>query len=129
VKAEAMSGSISRIPIKIVIEGLGEAEGQLIRFLAPRTVDALVRKLPIEGRAALYSNEVYFEVPLSMGEEKAKNVAEKGVIAFWPMGRAFCIFYDNTRPYSSVNPIGQITDNLSVFSQVKSGAKITVSRI
>jgi hypothetical protein len=128
-RAEVMSGSISRIPIKIVIEGLGEAEGELIRFLAPRTVDALVRKLPVEGRAALYSNEVYFEVPLSMGEEKAKSVAEKGMIAFWPMGRAFCIFYDKTHPYSSVNPIGQITENLQIFSQVKSGTKIAINRI
>lgn len=124
-----MSGSISRIPIKIVIEGLGEAEGELIRFLAPRTVDALVRKLPVEGRVALYSNEVYFEVPLNMGEEKAKSVAEKGMIAYWPMGRAFCIFYDKSHPYSSVNLIGQITENLQIFSQVKSGTKITINRV
>ena len=123
-----MSGSISRIPIKILIAGLGEAEGELIRFLAPRTVDALLRKLPIEGRAALSSNEVYFEVPLNIGEEKAKNLAEKGMIAYWPMGRAFCIFYDQVRPYSSVNPAGQITDNLQIFSQVKSGTKIAVNR-
>ncbi len=30
---------VSRIKIKFLIEGLGEAEGELVRFLAPRTID------------------------------------------------------------------------------------------
>jgi len=112
-----------------VVERLGEAKGELIRFLAPRTVDAFVRKLPVEGRAALYSKEVYFEVPLNIGEEKSKRIVEKGTIAYWPMGRAVCIFYDKTRPYSSVNLMGKVMDNLEIFSKVKSGTKITIKTI
>jgi len=121
--------SISRIPIQLRVEGLGQARGELIRFLSPRTVDSLVRKLPLEGRAALWNNEVYFEIPLDMGEEKAKRMAEKGTIAYWPMGRAFCIFHDKTRPYSPVNYVGKVTENLGMFQQVKSGAKIRVEGI
>lgn len=121
--------SLSRIPIRLEVEGLGEATGELIRFLSPRTVDALTRKLPVEGRAALWKSEVYFEVPVDMGEEKAKSTAKKGTIAYWPMGRAICIFYDETRPYSSVNYVGRVTENLGLFSQVKSGAKIRIERI
>jgi hypothetical protein len=30
----------------------------------------IVRKLPIEGGAALWKEEVYFETPIKMGEEK-----------------------------------------------------------
>jgi hypothetical protein len=108
---------------------LGEARGEFIRFLAPRTVDALVRKLPLEGRAALHPNEVFFEVPLTMGDEKAKNMADKGMLAYWPMGRGLCIYYEKTRPYSTINPTGRIMKNLLVFSQVKSGTKITVEKI
>jgi len=81
---------ISRIPIKIIVEGLGEAEGELIRHLAPRTVDAIANRLPIEGRAALWKEEVYFEIPVKMGEEKAKATVETGTIAYWPMGSAIC---------------------------------------
>jgi hypothetical protein len=117
---------ISRVKIKFVIEGLGEAEGELVRFLAPRTVDMVVRKLPIEGRAALWKEEVYFETPIKMGEEKAKSTVEKGTIAFWPMGNAICIFYGESQPYSPVNVLGKITKNLELFSQVKSGTKIRV---
>lgn len=126
-----MSGEeaeISRIKIKFIIEGLGEAEGELVRFLAPRTVDTLVRKLPIEGRAALWKEEVYFETPIKMGEEKAKGTVEKGTIAFWPMGSAICIFYGESQPYSPVSILGKITENLELFSRVKSGTKIRVEK-
>jgi len=121
--------SVSRIPIKFMIEEVGEAEGELIRHLAPRTVDAIVRRLPIEGRAALWKEEVYFEIPVKIGKEKAKPTVEKGAIAYWPMGNALCIFYGESQPYSPVNMVGQATKNLELFGQVKSGTKIVVEKM
>jgi hypothetical protein len=120
---------ISRIKIKFIVEGLGEAEGELVRFLAPRTIDMIVRKLPIEGRAALWKEEVYFETPIKMGEEKAKGTVEKGNIAFWPMGSAICIFHGDSQPYSPVSMLGKITANLELFKQIKSGTKIRVESL
>jgi hypothetical protein len=120
---------ISRVKVKFTVEGLGEAEGELVRFLAPRTVDLIVRKLPIEGRMAVWKEEVYFETPIKMGEEKAKGTVEVGTIAFWPMGSAICIFYGNSQPYSPVSILGKITANLELFKQVKSGTKIRVESI
>jgi len=121
--------SISRIPIKIHVEGLGDSKGVLIRFLSPRTVDAIVRLLPIEGRAALWRSEVYFELPLKLGVEKPKSMVKKGDLAYWPLGKAFCIFFEDMRPYSPVNLIGKITENIEVFSKIKSGLKIRVEKI
>lgn len=118
--------NISRIRIRFIVEGLGEAEGELVRFLSPRTIDMIVRKLPVEGRAALWKEEVYFETPIKMGEEKAKGTVENGTLAFWPMGSAICIFYGESQPYSPVNILGKITKNLELFKQVKSGTKIRV---
>jgi hypothetical protein len=117
---------ISRIKIKFLVEGFGEAEGELVRFLAPRTVDTIVRKLPVEGRAALWKEEVYFEIPIKMGEEKAKPTVELGTIAFWPMGSALCVFYGQSQPYSPVSILGKVTNNLEMFKQVKSGTRIKV---
>ena len=117
---------VSRVKVKFLVEGLGEAEGELVRFLAPRTVDTIVRKLPVEGRAALWKEEVYFEIPIKMGEEKAKPTVETGTIAFWPMGSALCIFYGKSQPYSPVNILGKITSNLEIFKQAKSGATLRV---
>jgi len=118
--------SVSRVKIKFLIEGLGEVEGELVRFLAPRTIDTIVRKLPLEGRAALWKEEVYFEIPLKMGEEKAKPTVEPGTIAFWPMGSALCVFYGKSQPYSPVSILGKIMSNLELFRQVKSGSTIKV---
>ena len=117
---------ISRVKIRFLIEGLGEAEGELVRFLAPRTIDTIVRRLPVEGRAALWKEEVYFEIPVKIGEEKAKPTVETGTIAFWPMGSALCVFYGQSQPYSQVNILGKVTKNLELFEHVKSGATIKV---
>ena len=124
--SEEKEEGISRTRVKFIVEGLGEAEGELVRFLAPRTVDMILRKLPLEGRAAIWKEEVYFETMIKMGEEKAKGTVENGAIAFWPMGSAVCIFYGQSQPYSPVNILGKITKNLELFSQVKSGTKIRV---
>jgi len=121
--------SVSRIPIKFTIEGVGEAEGELIRHLAPRTVDAIAKKLPMEGRAALWEEEVYFEIPVKMGKEKAEPTVERGAIAYWPMGNALCIFYGESQPYSPVNIVGQVTKSLELFGRVKSGTKIVIEKM
>jgi hypothetical protein len=122
--------SVSRIPIKFLIEGFEEeAEGELIRYLAPRTVEAILRNLPLEGRAALWKEEIYFEIPVRMGGEKAKPMVENGAIAYWPMGSALCIFYGESQPYSPVSILGRVTKNLELFAEVKSGTKIRVEKI
>ena len=121
--------SISLIPIRLKIENLGEAEGEFVRFLSPRTVDALTRNLPLEGRAAILKGGIYFPVPLDLGIEKAKRIAEKGTLAYWPMGRSLCIFYEEVKPYSPVNYVGRIKRNLEIFRRVRTGTKITVERI
>ncbi len=120
--------STTRVPIRFSVENVGEAEGELIRHLAPRTVDAITKTLPIEGRAALWKEEVYFEIPIKMGDEKAKPKVEKGTIAYWPMGNALCIFHGQSQPYSPVNIVGKITRNLEVFAETKSGTRIRVDR-
>ncbi len=120
--------NVSRVPIKFIIDGIGEAEGELVRYLAPRTVNAIVKKFPLEGRAALWKEEVYFEISVKMGGEKAKATVEKGTLGYWPMGNALCIFYGETQPYSPVNVIGKVTANLELFRQVKSGTKIKVEK-
>lgn len=120
--------SITKVPIRFTIENVGEAEGELIRHLAPRTVDAITKSLPIDGRAALWKEEVYFEVPVKAGDEKAKPTVEKGTIAYWPMGSALCVFFGESQPYSPVNIMGTVTKNLEIFAETKSGTRIKVDK-
>ena len=124
-----MEKSISHVPVRIIIEGIGEAKGEFIRFLAPRTVDAILRILPIEGRAALWQEEVYFEISVKAGKEKAVSKVETGTMAYWPMGKALCIFFGRSQPYSAVNRIGKILENLELFKEVRSGTKIRIEKV
>ena len=121
--------NISHIPIKIEIEGIGKVRGELIRFLAPRTINAILRNLPFEGRAALGDNEVYFRIPVKVGKEKAVLNVEKGTIAYWPMGTAFCIFFEKSQPYSAVNRIGKVVEKIGLFKDVSSGTKIRIEKV
>jgi uncharacterized protein len=121
--------SVSHVPIRFVIDGVGEAEGEIVRFSSPRTADAIIRHLPIEGMAALWQEEVYFDIPVKMGSEKAKATVEKGNLAYWPMGSAFCIFWGETQPYSPVNIVGKVTKNLELFEKVKRGTRITIEKM
>ena len=120
--------SVSHIPIRIVVDGIGKAEGELIRIRSPRTTDAILRALPIEGMAALWQEEVYFDIQVKMGNEKSSPKVEKGDLAYWPMGSAFCIFWGETQPYSPVNIIGKVSKNLELFKNVKSGTKIIIEK-
>ncbi len=119
---------VTRYKIRFVAEGFGVAEGELVRFHSPITVDGLAKALPFEGRLARWKEEIYFETPVKLGSEKAKSKVEVGAIAYWPMGSALCIFYGPTDPYSPVNVVGSIVSNLDMFRTVKSGTKIRVEK-
>jgi len=118
----------SRHLIRIVAERTGVADGELVRFHSPVTVDSLAKALPFEGRAARWKEEIYFETPVKVGSEKAKAKVEVGTIAYWPMSCALCIFYGPTEPYSPVNIVGRVQSNLEIFRAMKSGTKIRVEK-
>jgi len=123
-----MSDSVSRIPVRFVLEDGRKAEAELVRFYAPKTADAILRRMPIEGRIARWKEEVYFESGITMGLEKPKSKIDTGTVAFWPMGSAVCIFYGQTQPYSPVNIICVVKGGLEIFRDVAAGAKIRLEK-
>jgi len=127
-EAKPAEADVTRYKIRLLVEGYGEAEGELIRFQSPMTVDNLAKALPFEGRAAKWKEEIYFETPVKLGAEKPKPKVEVGTIAYWPMGSALCIFFGPTDPYSPVNIVGKVASNLEMFRSVKSGTKIRVEK-
>ncbi|MFQ6085421.1 MAG: cyclophilin-like fold protein [Candidatus Bathyarchaeia archaeon] len=119
----------SRIPVVFTLEGIGKAYGTLQKMLAPLTVEEIRRNLPLEGRASLWGDEVYFQVPIKRGEEKARSHVDEGSIAYWPMGNALCIFFAPSKPYSPVNLLGRIERGLELFRKVESGTRIGVTEV
>ena len=102
------------------------------------TADAIWNALPIEGRANTWGDEIYFDIPVQLGEEEgASEVVQLGDLGYWPTGHAFCIFFgltpvsrgDEIRAASAVNIFGHIEEEAAVFKKVSSGASIKVERI
>jgi len=90
--------------------------------------------LPIEARGNTWGDEIYFAIPVQVGEENAQAVVGMGDLAYWPPGNAFCIFFgrtpasqgDDIRPASPVNIFGKIEGDPKVFKKVRSGAAVVV---
>jgi len=124
-----MSGEFSRVRVRFLLENIGEVEGEFVRYLAPRTIEALTKSMPIDGRLSVWKEEVYFETPVKVGSEKPRATVDTGAIAYWPMGAAICIFYGKSQPYSPVNMLGKVTKNLELFKQAKQGSRVRVERV
>ena len=99
------------------------------------TADAIWNALPIEGRANTWGDEIYFDIPVQLGEEEgASEVVQLGDLGYWPTGHAFCIFFgltpvsrgDEIRAASAVNIFGHIEGEAAVFKGVSSGELVNV---
>jgi hypothetical protein len=123
-----MAESLSRTPIKITIEEVGEAYGELVRFSAPLTVEKLLSILPIDGRAHTRGGGLSMIIGLRRGTEKAVNSVEAGDIAYWPMGDSLVIYPREAKPYGPVNTVGKITENLNLFEGLKGGVRIRIEK-
>ncbi|MCK5255127.1 MAG: hypothetical protein KAQ81_03830 [Deltaproteobacteria bacterium] len=117
-----------------IIAGNIIAEASLINT---STADAIWNVLPLESKCNLWGDEIYFTVPVSHKLEKeACEIVEKGDLAYWPQGPAFCIFFgptpiskgDEIRPASAVNVFGKVFDDPTVFKKVSSNASVRVEK-
>lgn len=122
------TSEVSRPRVIFSIEGVGEAVGEFHRFSSPRTADAILRRVPVGGRVVRYGEEVYFQIDVKAPAENPRSNIEVGGIAYWPMGNAVCVFYGPTKPYSAVNKLGRILENIDLFGKVKEGTKITIRK-
>jgi len=102
------------------------------------TATLIWNALPIEARGETWGDEIYFGIPVKAELEKdAKEVVGLGDLGYWPPGNAFCIFFGPTpssrspneiRPYSSVNVVGKVSGDPTLFKKVPPGTKVRLER-
>ena len=124
-----MSDELSKIPIKITIVDKGEAKGYLNRLTAPLTVETIQQMLPINSRTSPAMGHVSVLLGIKRGTEKPVSQVKAGTIAYWPRSDALTIYPKDTKPYSPVNKIGEIEENLELFNRLRSGSRIIIERI
>lgn len=121
--------------LKIITASAGTLTAE-ITSENPLTAEAIYNKLPIEGKANLWGDEIYFTIPVTMEAESAKPLVEVGDIAYWPPGKAICFFFGPTpaswdkeiRPASPVNVFAHIENNARLLKFVHNGEKIRVEK-
>ena len=102
-----------------------------------KTAQMIWEALPIEAKANLWGEEIYFSIPVKTGQEKgARDVVSLGELGYWPPGHAFCIFFgptpasrgDEIRAASAVNIIGRTLSDPKIFLKAKDGEKIRLEK-
>lgn len=93
--------------------------------------------LPVSGTGMRWGDEIYFRIPVELGEEAARPVVDRGDIAYWAPGSALCIFFGPTpvsapgeiRPASPVTVIGRVEGDPGVFAGVPEGTLVVLERL
>ena len=106
---------------------------------SPKTCKDILDSLPFSVSAHLWGEEIYTdESTITQPEENAKALVELDDVAYWPSGKAVCLFFGPTpigrkgeiKPYSPVNVVGKIVNSdKSVIKNFNDGAKISFRKI
>jgi hypothetical protein len=93
--------------------------------------------LPIDGRANVWGDEIYFGIPVEADlEPDARAEVAVGELAYWPAGRAFCVFFGPTpasvgeepKAASPVNILGRVLGDATRLRGVEQGASVRIIR-
>lgn len=116
--------------IKIVV-GKVELEAWLNET---KTATKVFEALPLKSSVNTWGDEIYFTIPVDAQPEDPRELVDLGDIAYWPPGKAMCIFFgktpisrgDEIRPASPVNIIGKVEGDCKTLRKVKDGEVITI---
>ena len=96
---------------------------------SPKTVEDFLKNLPFSVSLNLWGEEIYTsESPIVQNEENSMSVVSLNDVAYWPTGKAICLFYGPTpignvgeiTPASPVNKIGRIlSSDKKILSNVE----------
>ncbi len=138
---ENLGGAWCSMRQKILIEaGKFAFEAELNDKMSKETCKKVVEALPVESKAQVWGEEVYFSVGFGHQPENATTDVRVGDIAFWPDGPAIAIFFGKTPmskgekpvPYSECNVVGRLLDvagDREKLLQVKQGERVVVRKL
>ena len=130
--------TIVKHTIEVDIPKLKNIDLELDDTMCPNTVKSFLQNLPFTLGVNLWGEEIYTnESPINVDEENAKAQVELYDVAYWPTGKAICLFYGPTpignkneiKPYSPVNVIGKILKpDKKILSELKNGTNVTFKK-
>jgi len=99
--------------------------------------ETLRKSLPLEAIVNRWGDEIYFSISAKLSGGEKRKIVNKGDIAFWSPGNAFCIFFGPTpisegeeiRPASEVIVLGKVKEGVEEFKQVEDGERIRIEEV
>jgi hypothetical protein len=91
------------------------------------TAQRVIASLPIEASASRWGEEAFVLTNVDpVPDEPTKTILEVGEIAFWPPGRAFCVFWGPTPASQGDEPaaggpvvsLGKVTGDAMLLNKV-----------
>lgn len=98
-----------------------EASALLKRHLAPRTVGALLRALPLEGNVHGMEGAVYVGTPVAGALEKPRREFARGDVAFSPPGGMVCFFLREASPGRPMVLVGRVESGIELLDSARPG--------
>lgn len=93
-----------------------------------KTAQLVRDALPFDASAKLWGDEVYFDTPVTADEEDPQSDVPSGAVAYWPPGKALCLFFGQ-QPYSPVNIVGQIDGDPNLLARVRDSDAVRVEAL
>ena len=103
-------------------EKIGQIKAKLLIDKNPKTCNAIWDKLPFDLNLARWGEELYGEIPVSLGLENAQVDCEVGDIGYWPDGKGFCIFFGPTPVSKNRKP--KAASPVNIFAKIEGDAKL-----
>jgi len=123
------AGSVSKIDLALSLKGKATMVLELKRHLAPKTVGAILRGLPLEGNAHMMGNAIAFlDTTLTAGGEKLRTQFKKGDVGFMASNSSICFFLQDVTSSKPMTFVGKITSNLEALNDIKPGDIFLISQ-
>lgn len=120
---------------KIIIKA-GDIE-LLATLYETATAQKIYQNLPLQGKVNRWGDEIYFTIPVSIeSEPEARSKVQIGELGYWPVGKAFCIFWGPTPASNGSDPVaaspvnifGKVDGDAKLCATISSGTKITIEQ-
>jgi 2,3-bisphosphoglycerate-independent phosphoglycerate mutase len=109
---------------RAMVDGLKKYDFILLHYKAPLTVEAIIRKMPLEGFIARWDTAVYIITDIARGVEKHTPRLAAGEIFYWSPERVVGIAVKNHISRPQTVKVGAVIGDYGVLSSARTGARI-----
>jgi len=120
--------SVSRSSLVLQVGNSGIVSCEVARHLSPNTVNAILKRLPIQNRVhKIGDNAVYIETGILLGSEKQRAFFSRGDIGFMTSNSSLSFFVKDSNGLP-MNPVGKVTSGLELLKTIKPGEVMTLKK-